>query len=152
MFKDKKTWPVLLVCGAIIVLLAAIWIPELLPERIVDQPGTRINMSAKAAMEWVKDKPVAFVQLSFPACPACQAASPTLEKLIAEYELHAAYVDIKQPENMWLAEKMNLEATPTIWAFHYGEPVGPPVVGNIGEDAFRAFFLKHLEQAANKET
>lgn len=140
---NKTRLAVIAVVVLIGVALWFIWAPTFLP--VKDRPGERIYITAKQAKQWAKDKPLAFVQLSFPTCPFCIAAGPAIEKLVAEYDLHLAYVDIKQPENEFFADEMDLQATPTIWAFYNGEPVGPPIVGNVGEDAFREFFLKHME-------
>lgn len=140
---SKVLWAVV---GVLVVAgVWSVWASEFGPVR--DQPGKRIYISADQAMEWVKNKPVAFVQLSWPGCPACQAAGPAIESLVAEYNLHLAYVDIYQSNNRWLADQMNVQSTPTIWAFKNGEPVGPPVVGNVGEEGFRTFFLRYLEES-----
>lgn len=126
--------------------LAVVWAQDFLPVR--DQPGKRIYISANQAMKWLENKEVAFLQLSFKTCPYCIAAGPTIEKLVAEYNLHLAYVDIRERGNEWIANELALPGTPAIYPFKNGELVGPPIVGNVGEEAFREFFLRYLESDA----
>lgn len=146
-FNVNPRWIAIIIGLAIIVGVWSVWAEDNGP--VKDQPGKRIYITADQAMEWVKNKPVAFLQLSWPGCPACQAAGPAIEKLVAEYNLHLAYVDISKRENEWLADYMNVQSTPTIWAFHNGEPVGPPIIGNVGEERFREFFLRHLQMVSS---
>lgn len=136
-------WLVIAVVVLVVGGLAVVWAQDFLPVR--DQPGKRIYLNANQAMKWVEDKPLAFLQLSWKACPSCIAAGPAIEKLVAEYDLHLAYVDIRERGNEWLADEFNLQATPSIYPFKDGKLAGPPIVGNVGEERFREFFLRYLE-------
>lgn len=72
--KSKLNGRVIGILVAVLIVggLASVWARDYLPVR--DNPGTRIYITANQAMKWLEDKPVAFLQLSFPECPSCQAA------------------------------------------------------------------------------
>lgn len=140
-------WIAIAIAVLIVAGIASVWARDYLP--VKDQPGKRIYITANQAVKWVEKKPVAFLQLSWSQCPACIAAGPAIEKLVAEYDLHLAYVDIRERGNEWIAEEYRLQSTPSIYPFKDGKLAGPPIVGNVGEDGFREFFLKYLEPDAS---
>ncbi len=104
------------------------------------EPGLMAKMTGAQAEQWVQGKELAFVEFFSPECSACMIAEPVLTKLVAEKELNFAAVDVRYPENRELMAKLGVNATPTIVVYSNGRVVEAPVVGFIGEPAYRDFF------------
>lgn len=71
---------------------------------------------------------------------------------MSEMGLNIVKVDVTLPENQWLVQELNLEATPTIWAFIDGRAVGPPLVGFLGEAGYRDVFERIAKFAASRRS
>lgn len=104
------------------------------------EPGVMTKMTAQQFQEFVKDSDIVFMEYYSPECSACQMAAPVLNKLVSEMDLTFAYIDIRYKQNQELAAELGVYATPTVFAFVNGEPVGEPLVGFAGEEGYRAYF------------
>lgn len=110
------------------------------------EAGTMVKMTTDQVREWVRDKRLAFVEFYSPECSACQMAEPVLKELVAELGLDFAYVDVRYPTNHDMMQELGVTATPTIFVFSGGEVVEGPVVGFLGEEAYREFFGEMLDK------
>lgn len=142
---------IFLVCSFVVVAVAVFVVAEMgKRSQVQAQPGEVLKMNAEQVREWVKDKPLAFVEFFSPTCSACQMAGPVIEKLVAEMGLNFAAVNVHYPENHKLMQELKVTATPTIFVFSNGEVVEGPVVGFIGEENYRALFEKMVEMYASE--
>lgn len=150
--KEKKG--AMLLGGIVVVVVALILVFPYIgtTTAVVDSPGEMLKMVAPQMEQWVKDKPIAFVEFYSPTCSACQAAKPVLEKLVAEMGLHFAYLDVGYPANKEAVLRHGVEATPTIVVYSYGVPVGEPFVGFGGEEPFRQFLESHVAEMESQSS
>lgn len=142
----RKNNSLFLLVGALVVVAAVIFIVASSGQNtnVHAESGVMIKMTTAQVEEWLEDKSLAFVEFYSPECSACQMAEPVLKKLVAEKNLNFAYVDVRYPENRGMMSRLGVNATPTIIVFANGRVVEAPVVGFLGEAAYRDFFDRML--------
>jgi thiol-disulfide isomerase/thioredoxin len=102
------------------------------------------QLTAAQLSDWLKGKPVAFVEYYSPSCPVCVKAGPVLEKLATELSLHLAAIDVNLRENEVIIDQLGLEYIPTIVIYVDGKPLPNYYVGFTSEAQHREFFKQTL--------
>ena len=70
------------------------------------------------------------------ACPSCQAIAPVYEALSKELGENAVFTRVNAQQNMEIAMRFGIMATPTFKFFCKGRPIGE-LVGSVNETLLR---------------
>jgi thiol-disulfide isomerase/thioredoxin len=87
-------------------------------------------------------------------CPSCQAIAPVYSALSKELGEHAVFAKVNAQQNMELAMRFGIMATPTFKFFCKGMPVGE-LVGAVNETMLRNTIkdlIRHRSECISKST
>ena len=84
-----------------------------------------------------------------PWCGPCKQLTPTLEKIVAEFNGNVLLCKVNVDENQAIAAQMGIQSIPAVFAFKDQKPIDG-FMGNITEDELRKFFDKHINTQDTK--
>ena len=84
-----------------------------------------------------------------PWCGPCKQLTPTLEKIVGEYNGNVLLCKVNVDENQAIAAQMGIQSIPAVFAFKDQKPIDG-FMGNITEDELRKFFDKHANSQDTK--
>ena len=84
-----------------------------------------------------------------PWCGPCKQLTPTLEKIVAEFNGNVLLCKVNVDENQAIAAQMGIQSIPAVFAFKDQKPIDG-FMGNITEDELRKFFDKHANTQNTK--
>ena len=84
-----------------------------------------------------------------PWCGPCKQLTPTLEKIVAEFNGNVLLCKVNVDENQAIAAQMGIQSIPAVFAFKDQKPIDG-FMGNITEDELRKFFDKHANTQDTK--
>lgn len=88
------------------------------------------------------------------ACPGCQAIAPVYAALSEELGENAEFTRVNAQQNMEIAMRYGIMATPTFKFFCKGRPIGE-LVGSVNETLLRNTIkdlLRHRSECISKST
>ena len=84
-----------------------------------------------------------------PWCGPCKQLTPTLEKIVGEFNGSISLCKVNVDENQAISAQMGIQSIPAVFAFKDQKPIDG-FMGNITEDELRKFFDKHANSKDTK--
>jgi thiol-disulfide isomerase/thioredoxin len=100
------------------------------------------------------DEKLVIVEFFNNSCPSCQAIAPVYSALSKELGEHAVFTRVNAQQNMEIAMRFGIMATPTFKFFCKGRPIGE-LVGSVNETLLRNTIkdlIRHRSECISKST
>jgi len=100
--------------------------------------------------QFIKEKPIVFVDFWAEWCNPCRRVEPILEELAAHFEGKVWVGKVNVDKHRNLAMKYGASSIPTFWAFINGEPI-QRYVGLMPKQSYASIFRELIKAAKKRD-